>query len=321
MGQKSSSNSPKISRSVEDKLVLEQTSSEGAWTSRKRRSMELATKNMEDLLINLDPVVDSAGDNKPMFGDSVDSVTADFDSKGLQSSGDYVQLRETPIRQNANNRRSINRTPAIKLPPDVTPKRPSIRRERSPISPDEEEKGISAFDPLWGQDSPTMQLTATQEKGSLSSVITTSPPNSNSNSDSLLKSWDISHLTTNVQSPGFDFNQSTSVIPPAHGPGFNTLPYFSPQPFVQRNLMNPQIHSVTTPVKHNSPPQVPPRPKNRPLSQTGSLFQSPSGSLLQPQSKSSENLADKSDPFADLVSLNKERTSPQQKQSQWEQFE
>ena len=320
IGRKSASNSPKVSRNVEDRLILEQKSSDVAWTSRKRRSLELATKEMEDLLINLDPVMDSRGDNKPMFTDSMDSITAEFDSKGLQSAGDYVKLRETPVKQNINNRRSsINRTPAIKLPPDVTPKRPSVRRERSPISPDEEEKGISAFDPLWGQDSPTMQLTATKEKGSLSSVITTSPPNSNS--DSLLKSWDISQLTTNIQSSGFDFNKSTSAIPPAPGQGFNTSPYFSPQPFVQRNMMSTQIHSVNTPVKHNSPPQIPPRPKNRPLSQTGLMFQSPQGSLLQPQSTSSENLADKSDPFADLVSLNKERTSPQPKQSRWEQFE
>ena len=322
IGQKSASNSPQISRNVEDRLIMGQQSSETAWTSRKRRSLELATKEMEDLLINLDPIVDSGGDNKPMFTDSLDSVTAAFDSKGLQSAGDYVKLRETPVRQNNGNRRSsINRTPAMKLPADITPKRPSIRRERSPVSPDEEEKGISAFDPLWADNSPTMQLTATKEKGSLSSVITTSPPDSNS--DSLLKSWDISHLTpgTNVQSSGFDYNKSTSAIPPLPGQGFNTAPYFSPQPYVQRNLMSTQVHTVNTPVSHKSSPQIPPRPKNRPLSQTGLMFQSPQGGILQPKSTSSENLADKSDPFADLVSLNKERTSPQPKHSQWEKFE
>lgn len=321
------SRSPQTVKKIDDRLVLGQKTPDKAVLSRRRRSLELATQGGGDLLINLDTPLDSGGDNKPIFSESADSLTAAFDPKSLSSAGDYVKLRDTPIRQNSGNRRSINRTPAMKLPANITPNRPSIRRERSPISPDEEEKGISAFDPLWGDNSPTMQLTTTVEKGSLSSVITTSPPSSNS--DSLLKSWEIHHLTpgTNIQSSSFDYGKSSSAVQSVPGQGFiNTSPYFSPQPYVQRNLMNTPINPVNTPtIQHKSSPQIPPRPKNRPLSQTGSMFPSPqvgsSSGILQPQYKSSENLTEKSDPFADLVSLNKERTSPQPKQSQWEQFD
>ena len=321
------SRSPQTGRKMDEKLGLGQKTPDKT-VIRRRRSLELATKGVDDLLINLDTPVDASGDNKAIVPDSVDSLTAAFDRKDLKSGGDYVKLRDMPVRENAGNRRSsITRTPAMKLPPDVTPHRPSIRRERSPISPDEEEKGISAFDPLWGDNSPTMQLTTTEEKGSLSSVITTSPQSSNS--DSLLKSWGIHHFTpgTNVQSSGIDYGKSASAIQPVHGQSYiNTSPYFSPQPYVQRNLMNTQINPVNAPTMHkSSPPLPPPRPINRPLSQTGSGFPSPQLSsvsgILQPQSRSSEDLTDKSDPFADLVSLNKERTSPQPKQSQWEKFE
>lgn len=321
IGQKSSvSKIPQVKRELEDKKFSSETN-----VINRRRSLKLATQSEDDLLINLDPLVDSGGDNKPLFLDSVDSLASAFETTELNPSGDYVKLRETPVKQNNGNRRSISRTPAMKLPPDFTPKRPSIRRERSPISPDEEEKGISAFDPLWGGNSPAMQLTATEQKGSLSSVITTSPPTSNS--DSLLKSWEIQHLTPgrNGQSSGFDYSKPATNISPVPGYGFiNTSPFFSPQPYVQQNL-NPHVNPVTAPSIHKSHPQTPPRPKDRPLTQSGLMFQSPQSSslrnILQPQAMSSDNIVEKSDPFADLLTLNKERSSPQPQQSQWEKFD
>ena len=318
------SKSPQIvtKNTIQDRLVLGQkTSSHVSALTQQQKSVESTTQAIDELLINLDTPVDSGGDNKALFPESIDPLSS-FDQKSLDSAGDYVKLRENPIRQNSGNRRSISRTPAMKLPSDVTPKRPSIRRERSPISPDEEEKGISAFDPLWDSDtSPVMQLTAKVEKGSLSSIITTSPPTSNS--DSLLKTWEIGHLTpgTNIPLSNFDYSQPNSTVPTISGQGFNATAYFSPQPYVQRNLINSPLSTGNTP-SHKHPPQLPPRPKNRPHS---GVFPSPqitsSSGILQPQSMSGQDTSEKSDPFADLVNLNKERTSPQPKKSQWETFD
>ena len=317
---------------IQDRLVLgTKVSSEVAAINKQVKSVELTDSStshqqpqaVDDLLINLDTPMDAGGD-KNFFAETVESLSA-FDPKSLNSAGDYVKLRETPIRQNTNNRRSISRTPAMKLPADITPKRPSIRRERSPISPDEEERGMSAFDPLWGDSSPVMQLQRTEEKGSLSSVITTSPPNSSS--DSLLKNWEIGHLTpgVNVSPSNFDYSKQTSTSPSIPGQNIvqKTAAFFSPQPYsVQRNFMNSSLNagSITSSREHPAP-QIPPRPKNRPYS---SVFTSPgvsSSDILQPSSMGQDKTPEKSDPFGDLVNLNKERTSPQPKKSSWETFD
>lgn len=318
------SKSPKGVRRNDDSPTHRQKTSDSDLPNRQRRSLELATQGSGDLLINLDTPVGSGGDNKPIVSESFESLTSAFDAQGLNSAGDYVKLRDTPVRQDSANRRSINRTPAVKLPPHVTPNRPSIRREQSPVSPDEGEKDVSVFDPLWGNSSPSMHLTTTVEKGSLSSVITTSPQTSHS--DSLLKSWEIHHLTpgTNIQSLSYDYGQSGSAVQ-LPGQGYtNTSLYLSPQPFIQRTVVNTPIKPVNAPTVLKSLPHIPPRPENRPPSQSGLMFTpqlSSCGSILKPQSSSSENLSEKADPFADLVSLNRESTSRQPKQSEWEQFD
>lgn len=263
------------------------------------------------------------GDNRPTtvneplidFGANTNvksSLVEQFDN--LDASGDYVYLKQTKPMTNqnenwdhGNKRYSISRTPAMKYGQNETPKRPSIRRERSPISPDESPNGsFLDFDPL-----------ASNQKTRHTAVVESKTETVKTDqSDSLLKDWDIGQLTSVINTPKNQPNRASYVYghptpPPRQtiSPGM-TQQFYTPQPAAMTHRQTGSHSSALgfhNPVSsmHSPVPQVPPRPKNRP---------SPGTAGAQTVNKSD-------DPFADLLNLNQSSSAktPQSSVS-WETF-
>jgi hypothetical protein len=266
------------------------------------------------------------------FGDSLidfgqksiegEKLANELDELSLQSSGDYVLLKEpeTPKfgdNNGSNRRSSITRTPVIKYGQNETPKRPSIRRERSPITPDEftgKSNSLLDFDPL---------LNTSNEHNVTQSVEVKAVSD---NDDSLLKDWDIGglvnlqqNLTQNQSS--FTANQSANPVPP---PRHRTHPirhrnvstdFFSPQPFMTG------AHSSFSPVGFQNPGSLPAKitpsvtPKPKPRTSTG---EPGARTQLFPTQAESTDTGNQSDPFADLVNLN--QPAQQRASANWETF-
>lgn len=242
-------------------------------------------------------------------GKNVDNLSNEFDSLNMNQAGDYVLLREPKTVDTSNNRRSsISRTPAMKLNQNETPKRPSIRRERSPVSPDEPPKtGLLDFDPLFDPSSSPSQQTGSQ------SGIKEQQTDSD---DSLLKEWDLGGLTGFSNTPKQNLNQTNfSYTPPKHSVNSGTHRFYTPQPYMANThsvptgvaFLNPHHHSKT-------PPSLPPKPRTR-LSTGGQEFKA---SLFQTQS--ALETVNQSDPFADLVKLDQSGTPKTSTQKTWETF-
>ena len=257
-------------------------------------------------------------DAKPRHGD-VFNLVDQFEQ--LDGSGDYVLLRQPKTMgsqaenwDGGNKRSSISRTPAMKLGQNQTPKRPSIRKERSPMSPDDSPQGGSSlldFDPLASN--------SYSQQTSSSNQFTTENKNTKvDESDSLLKDWDINQLAsvTNINTPNTSINRTSFMYgqhptPPPRQPitGTMTQQFYTPQP----NMMHRQTGSAlgfNNPLSQipGSAPQVPPRPRSR-------ISPSNTGN------GNSQIVNQSSDPFSDLLNLNQstQQTSPQ-KATSWETF-
>lgn len=235
----------------------------------------------------------------------------------LNSSGDYVLLRQ-PKTSNSHleigsKRYSISRTPAMKLGQNETPKRPSIRRERSPVSPDDSPQSGSSlldFDPL-----ASKLFNQETKTPSVSQSRTESGTNKPDQSDSLLKDWDIGQLTNISNTQNRAVNQSGyrygHPTPPARQPITTgmTNQFYTPQPqMANRSTGSPNALGFNNQVAqmHSSAPQVPPRPhKNR--------------AGLQNTNTPAANQSN--DPFADLLNLSQPKPqSSTQKTASWETF-
>ena len=251
-------------------------------------------------------------------GQNVQDLSGDLDALNMGPAGDYVLLREplaSKVDDSSFNRRSsVTRTPAMKLGQNETPKRPSVRREPSPVSPEKSPQTGSMldFDPLYYDSSstPSSQQTVNQSNVKV---------DQSDNDDSLLKDWNIGGLTgfsnttkQNLHQSSVGYSQPTP--PPRQPINPNAPKFFTPQPYMS-NTQSPvgfQYSSAST----KNPPSVPPRPKKHPNTERGQGVKS---SLFKAQSASETR--NQSDPFADLVSL--DQPSAQQSPSQntsWETF-
>ncbi|XP_052789028.1 DENN domain-containing protein 1B-like isoform X11 [Mya arenaria] len=249
----------------------------------------------------------------------------------VDAAGDYVLLKEpTQVAkdhvdgvQRDPRRGSISRTPAVKYGQNNTPKRPSIRRGQSPISPGDPNQSSSLldFDPLLDSFSETkkQEIPRNQSGGSINSNIP------NESEDSLLKVWDIGHLTNlSTNTPNKPSTQSTFVYGHQPTPSPRNQPisrFYSPQaqPMTNRQTVHYPIgfQNTNSNLNREPTPQIPSKTANR-NSYVGLSSQSASAGSLGNQSK---------DPFADLLSLNQSETGTSisqqekpQKASAWETF-
>ncbi|XP_052219677.1 DENN domain-containing protein 1A-like isoform X3 [Dreissena polymorpha] len=249
----------------------------------------------------------------------------------LKSSGDYVVLREPKVSRristDADKRASVSRSPALKLGQDETPKRPSVRRDRSPVSPMDPlpQTSVLDFDPLLDSQAalPSSQGDATKP------ILTT-----DNNSDSLLHDWHIGHLSTNLSSnspvkthsrssPSFPYGQYASRPPRPQPMNAPTIPqFYSPRP---NSIPSQQWHLVNAPMGTQTPlplsqsrPHVPARPVTKPdftrqmNKSSAAVNQSGAGNQYK-------------DPFADLINITQSTSANQsakqpQKQNSWETF-
>lgn len=241
------------------------------------------------------------------------SLVDQFDQ--LDASGDYVLLRHPKTVGNpgggwesGSKRNSVSRTPAMKLGQNETPKRPSIRRERSPLSPDDSpQTSLLDFDPL--------STNSFSQHSSASSVAQSTNEVKNKTidqSDSLLKDWDIKHLAsvTNTQNPpvhraSYMYGQHPTP-PPRQPVSRMTQQFYTPQPNMTQRQTGSALgfHNPMSQL-HSPAPQVPPRPKHRP----------------SPGNTNSQSTIQSNDPFADLLNLNQsgpQTTSPNA--ASWETF-
>jgi hypothetical protein len=231
--------------------------------------------------------------------------------------GDYVLLRE-PLASKMddssfNRRSSVTRTPAIKLGQNETPKRPSVRREPSPITPEKSPQtgSVLDFDPLYNSSStPSRQQTVSQSSVKVEQT---------DDEDSLLKDWNIGGLTGFSNTPKQTLNQSglsySQPTPPPRQPiNPNTPKYYTPQPYMSNTQST--LGLQYSPSNTKIPPSVPPRPKRQANTVGGQGFKE----LFKAQSTS--DTRNQSDPFADLISLDQsgsQKTSSSQSAS-WETF-
>ncbi|KAL4218820.1 DENN domain-containing protein [Mactra antiquata] len=294
---------------VEDKLVKSRERPQPA--PRKHSFGSSGPKPSGDSLIDFGP--------KTPENDIAD-LSDDF--SGMNSAGDYVLLREPKSNRvndnTAENRRiSISRTPALKLGQDETPKRPSIRRERSPITP-EEQKGPSAmldFDPLFDSSSSSYTTPKTSNNSD--------QYKQNDNGDSLLKEWNIGDLTALGQTPKENISQSSynypaPTPPPRQRMNVGMPQFYTPQPYMTKTqtvtgsvgFQNPMSQPKTAP---NIAPRPNTRQSGRELGVKSCLFPSQSPSTIS---------SNQSDPFGDLISVQNTGTSSTAKpaSSNWETF-
>ena len=293
---------------IGDRLIKPTTIRERPQPAPRRHSLEKATEqsNVDNMLINLE----TPSEEKKQL-----SLTAQFDS--VEVGGEYVTLRQSGIAQSRhfeNRRSSITRSPAIKLQSTEAPKRPTVRRERSPVSADEDSPqtgSIIDFDPLCDQSgSPDL---------SQRTVAQSSVHSDSNNSSSLLMDWNINDLTSMTNTPSqssYPYGYST---PPSRMPmtmnnlnNFYTPPEQYPQPTrVSLNFQN-ALGSVNT---RTPTPIVPPRRRGRPsMGVPGSQ-----GHFLPPKSNESQERVNNTDPFSELVNLTQPSTQPTQ--STWQTFD
>lgn len=263
--------------------------------------------NSEDALINLD--TDVGSQSRAGY-----DIVSEFSN--LDASGDYVRLREDAVKADSVDRRSsINRTPAIKLGQNETPKRPSIRRERSPVSPnDSGHSSFLDFDPLSCPNTPNQS----QHSASSLQTSTAATTSHEHNEDSLLKDWHIGHFTNVNTTPPKPNTQSAYMYshhptPPPRANPLQPQPmaqFYSPQTthMASRQTVGPSVGFNNPLSQFHKPPQVPPKPTNR-------------NSLLGPSSQSATGMVvnQSNDPFADLLNMN-QSTQSQQPAQNWETF-
>lgn len=287
---------------VDDKLIRPRERPQPA--PRKHSFGSSETKPCGDVLIDLDAKTPE---------NEIADLSDDFN--GMNSAGDYVLLREPKSNKSyetAENRRiSITRTPALKLGQDETPKRPSIRRERSPITPEEPKAPgtILDFDPLF-------------DSGSSTSVTQNNSNASDGNqqiddSDSLLKDWNIGGLTALGQSSKQNLSQTnysygTPTIPPRKPTNTGMQRFYTPQPYMTNTQTASSSVGFQNPMSQpRQTPHVAPRPKSRQNMGSGQQ----SAKCLFPSQTSATKSANQSDPFAGLVSLNQSENTKSANQS------